>query len=50
MATEVKTPNSKMYACKIIEITAISKEDMDCIQKEVRLHYMVKSEWCVRLY
>jgi len=46
----VKTPNSKIYACKIIEITAISKEDMDCIQKEVRIHYMVKSDWCVRLY
>lgn len=50
LASEVKQANSKMFACKIIEITCISQEDYDCIQKEVRLHNMVKSENCVRLY
>lgn len=50
LASEVREPNAKMYACKIIEITCISQEDMDCIQKEVRLHNMVKSEQAVRLH
>jgi hypothetical protein len=44
LASEVRFTDAKIYACKIIEITSISKEDMQCIEKEVRLHFMVKSE------
>lgn len=40
----------KTYACKIIEIVQISQEDMDCIEKEVRLHNLVQSLYSVRLY
>lgn len=43
-------PTKKIYACKIIEIGDISKEDLDCIHKEVRIHGMVKSDHSVRLH
>lgn len=43
-------PTKKIYACKIIEIADISKEDLDCIHKEVRIHGMVKSPHSVRLH
>ena len=40
---EVKAKIDKTYACKIIEINNISQEDMECIEKEVRLHNLVQS-------
>ena len=43
-------PTKKIYACKIIEIGDISKEDLDCIHKEVKIHGMVKSDHSVRLH
>jgi len=49
--SEVKSSKDpKTYACKIMEISNISKEDMDCIEKEVRLHDKVVNEHCIRLY
>lgn len=49
--SEVKdSKNPKTYACKIMEITNISKEDMDCIEKEVRLHDKVQNDFCIRLF
>lgn len=50
MESEVKKKVKNIYACKIIEIVDISQEDMDCIEKEVRLHNMVQSEYSVRLF
>jgi len=40
----------KIYACKIIEISDISAEDLACIHKEVRIHGMVRSPHAVRLH
>jgi serine/threonine protein kinase len=49
--SEVKaSKDPKTYACKIMDISNISKEDMDCIEKEVRLHDKVVNEHCIRLY
>ena len=31
LAADARDPNAKVYACKIIEITCISQDDMDCI-------------------
>ena len=45
-----ESKNPPTYACKIMEITNISKDDMDCIEKEVRLHDKVVNEHCIRLY
>ena len=39
-----------IYACKIIDIANISTEDMDCIQKEVRIHALVDSPYAIKLY
>lgn len=50
MESEAKLKLKKIYACKIIEIFGISQEDMDCIEKEVMLHNLVKSEFTVRLF
>ena len=47
---EQKQKIDKTYACKIIEIVSISQEDMDCIEKEVRLHNLIQSTYSVRLY
>jgi len=41
LESEVKKKIKKYYACKIIEIVGISQDDMNCIEKEVRLHNMV---------
>jgi hypothetical protein len=38
------------YACKIIDVKRISAEDLECIHKEVRIHSLVRSEYCVRLH
>lgn len=43
-------PTKKIYACKIIEIADISKEDLACIHKEVKIHGMVRSNHSVRLH
>ena len=43
-------PSKKIYACKIIEISDISQEDLDCIHKEVKIHGMVRSPHAVRLH
>ena len=42
-------PTKKIYACKIIEIADISKEDLACIHKEVKIQGMVRSPHSVRL-
>lgn len=47
---EVKAKINKTYACKIIEIVDIAQDEMDCIEKEVRLHNLVQSDFSVRLY
>jgi len=38
------------YACKIIDVKRITAEDLECIHKEVRIHSLVHSEYCVRLH
>ena len=43
-------PTKKIYACKIIEISDVSEEDLECIHKEVRIHGMVRSKYSVRLH
>ena len=43
-------PTKKIYACKIIEISDVSQDDLDCIHKEVRIHGMVRSPYSVRLH
>jgi serine/threonine protein kinase len=47
---DAKNKVDRIFACKIIEITSISQEDMECIEKEVRLHNLVQSSSSVRLY
>lgn len=39
-----------IYACKIIDIANITTEDMECIQKEVRIHALVDSPHAIKLY
>lgn len=43
-------PSKKIYACKIIDISDISQEDLACIHKEVKIHGMVRSTYSVRLH
>ena len=43
-------PSKKIYACKIIDISDISQDDLDCIHKEVKIHGMVRSNHAVRLH
>jgi len=43
-------PTKKIYACKIIEISDISADDLACIHKEVKIHGMVRSPHAVRLH
>ena len=50
LESEARQKVKKIYACKIIEIVNISHEDMECIEKEVRLHNMVQNEYSVRLF
>lgn len=40
----------QFYACKMIKIKEISKEDLECIHNEVRIHSLVQSSNCIRLY
>lgn len=49
-SVEVSQKKKQVFACKIIEIANISQEDMDCIQKEVRIHSMIKNDYSVKLY
>ena len=41
LESEARQKIKKIYACKIIEIVNISQDDMECIEKEVRLHNLV---------
>ena len=50
LESEARHRVKKIYACKMIEIVNISHEDMECIEKEVRLHNMVQNEYSVRLF
>ena len=43
-------PKKKIYACKIMEISDVSPDDLECIHKEVRIHGMVRSLYSVRLH
>jgi len=47
---DAKAKLDKILACKIIDIVSISQEDMECIEKEVRLHNLIQSIHSVRLY
>lgn len=49
-ASEAKLPSAKVYACKMMEVANISQKELACIEKEVIIHNMVKSENCVKLY
>ena len=46
------TPDTSklIYACKIIDVANISQEDMESIQKEVRIHALVDSKHAIKLY
>jgi len=33
-----------------MEVANIDKEELECIQKEVLIHNMIKSEYCVKLH
>lgn len=50
LESEVKQKIRKYYACKIIDIVGISNDDMECIEKEVSLHSLVKSQYSVCLH
>jgi hypothetical protein len=51
LAAEVKQKvPAKIFACKIMEVANIDKEELECIQKEVLIHNMIKSEYCVKLH
>jgi len=50
LESEARKKVKKIYACKIIEIVNISQDDMECIEKEVRLHNMVQNEFSIRLF
>ena len=49
-ASEAKNENCKIYACKIMEVANIDKKEMACIEKEVMIHNMLKSDNSVKLY
>ena len=42
--------SKKIYACKIIDISDISEDDLACIHKEVKIHGMIRSPYSVRLH
>ena len=44
----VATP--QVFACKVMEVGNIKPDDLASIEKEVRVHNMIKSEQCVRLH
>ena len=50
LASEMKDKKAKVYACKIMEVVNINSSEMRCIEKEVEIHNLVKSDHCVRLY
>lgn len=50
LASEAKNKSNKVLACKIMQRAGISQEDMECILKEVKIHKMVNSNYCVRLH
>ena len=50
LATEAKDKNAKLYACKIMEVQNIKFSELKCIEREVEIHNLVKSQHCVQLY
>lgn len=50
LTAEAKNPDAQIYACKIMQITDISQQDLIAIDKEIKIQRMIKSESCCRLH
>lgn len=42
--------SSKLFACKVIDLIKTSEEDISYVKKEIKIHRMVKSDYCVCLH
>lgn len=43
LASESKKRDCKIYACKIMEIANIDDKELACIEKEVKIHSLIRS-------